>query len=29
MTYGYVVGIFLPQKFKLILRISELVSQQK
>jgi hypothetical protein len=28
-TFGYVVGVFLPRKFKIILRIFELVSQGK
>jgi len=28
-TFGYVGGIFLPRKFKLILRIFELVGQRK
>ena len=27
-TFGYVVGVFLPRKFQLILRIFELVSQE-
>jgi hypothetical protein len=28
VTFGYVVGVFLPRKFQLILRIFELVSQE-
>ena len=27
-TFGYIVGVFLPRKFKLILRIFYLVSQR-
>jgi hypothetical protein len=26
-TFGYVVGVFLPRKFQVILRIFDLVSQ--
>jgi hypothetical protein len=29
VTYSYVVGIFLPWKFKIILKIFDLVNQQK
>jgi len=29
VTFGYVVGVFLPRKFKLILRIFALVSRRK
>jgi hypothetical protein len=28
-TFGYVVGVFLPWKFQLILKIFELVSQRR